>query len=112
MTACGANANGIVDRGTLEEGLAADVVVYDPETVHDGPLQRVNDLPGGARRLFSDGVGIEYVIVNGTILREYGKMRVDPRGRLPGALLRHFLPNAKRSVLPIAGVRSAENGEP
>jgi N-acyl-D-aspartate/D-glutamate deacylase len=104
MTAAGANSYGIADRGVLTAGYKADVVVFDPETVQDGPLERVNDLPGNARRLVSDGLGIEQVIVNGTVLRERGENLVDPEGDLPGKLLREFMPNRDRSVLQIAGV--------
>jgi hypothetical protein len=81
--------------------MAADVVVFDPDTVRDGPLQRVNDLPGHARRLFSDGFGIEYVIVNGTVLRERGEFVVDADGPLPGQVIRDFVPNRERRPAPL-----------
>ena len=55
--------------GRLAPGLAADVVVFDPDTVGDGPLQRVYDFPGGADRLISEAEGIDAVIVNGKIIR-------------------------------------------
>ena len=54
-----------------------------------GPLQRVHDFPAGADRLKSDAIGIEAVIVNGTLLRQGGEDQVDPEGALPGQLLRH-----------------------
>ena len=104
MSSASASAYGMIDRGTLESGKAADVVVFDAETVADGPLQRVSDLPGGARRLFSDAIGIDYVIVNGTVLRDHGQNVIDPRGPLPGKLLRDFLPNSLRSVPEVSKV--------
>jgi N-acyl-D-aspartate/D-glutamate deacylase len=79
---------GIRDRGRLEEGLAADVTVFDPDRVGCSALRRVHDLPGGGDRLVSDATGIEAVIVNGVRLREGGTDRVDPEGELPGRLLR------------------------
>jgi N-acyl-D-amino-acid deacylase len=100
MTSLGANAYGIHDRGTLTPGLAADVVVYDPDEVRDGPFHRVNDLPGAGGRLFSDGLGIEYVIVNGRVLRDHGDTVLD-QDDLPGKLLRDFLPNAQRVAPPV-----------
>ena len=86
---------GILDRGELQVGFAADVVVFDPATIQDGPLQRVNDLPTGARRLVSEPTGIEYVVVNGTVIREHGKDAVDIDGELPGFLLRKFRTHAE-----------------
>ncbi len=65
---------GIPDRGLIREGLAADVVVFNPNTVHD-------------KSTFADphqfSEGIEYVLIN-------GKFAVDgsrPTGELPGQVL-------------------------
>ncbi|MFI5046734.1 MAG: amidohydrolase family protein [Acidimicrobiia bacterium] len=59
---------GLVDRGTLREGAAADLVIFDEDTVgHDAVRSRF-DLPGGAGRLYSEGVGIEAVLVGGAAL--------------------------------------------
>ncbi len=76
---------GIVDRGTLRPGFAADIVVFDPDTIAAGPLRRVYDLPKGADRLVSDAEGIDHVIVNGTPLISLGEVVASP---LPGRLLR------------------------
>ncbi|MBW2267466.1 MAG: amidohydrolase family protein [Deltaproteobacteria bacterium] len=76
------------DRGRLQRGLAADVVVFDPATVGCSPLRRVYDLPAGADRLISDAFGIEAVIVNGTLIRSNGKDTVSPGSDLPGQILR------------------------
>jgi N-acyl-D-amino-acid deacylase len=53
------------DRGRLTPGMAADIVMFDPETVSPRRLERVNDLPGGGERLISRSEGIEGVWVNG-----------------------------------------------
>jgi hypothetical protein len=79
-----------LERGILTPGWAADVLIFDPETVIDGPIMEREDLPGGATRLVSEPLGIEYVIVNGTVIREHGKDAVDPEGPLPGEILRRF----------------------
>ena len=79
---------GLKDRGRLAVGLPADIVIFDPDTVANGPLRRVNDLPAGAERLVSDAIGIDAVIVNGTIIRLDGHDVLDRSGRLPGQLIR------------------------
>ena len=79
---------GIRDRGLLAVGRPADVVVFDADTVGAGPLRRVRDLPGGADRLVADAVGIDAVVVNGTILRRDGKDALSATGPLPGRILR------------------------
>ncbi|MWA04822.1 amidohydrolase family protein [Actinomadura sp. LD22] len=97
MTTMQAEVHGIKDRGQLAEGWHADVVVFDPDTVNAGPIQRVNDQPGNARRLIAKAEGIEYVIVNGTPIREHGKDVVDAEsGELPGQLMREYLPISER----------------
>jgi N-acyl-D-aspartate/D-glutamate deacylase len=96
MTSMAAECYGIRDRGTLTAGLAADVNVIDLDTVHDGPLQRVNDLPGGSRRLFSEGFGIDHTFVNGVAIRKYGVMADSDEAR-PGTMLRDFLPHSQRN---------------
>jgi N-acyl-D-aspartate/D-glutamate deacylase len=88
LTSRSADLFGLHDRGRLAMGLAADITVFDPETVNCSPLRRVSDFPGGADRLISDAVGIEAVIVNGTVIRQQGKDVVAPDGDLPGQLLR------------------------
>ncbi len=80
---------GIKDRGILQVGRPADVLVIDPETVNCGRLDRAYDLPAGEDRLISEAFGMEAVIVNGTLLRQQGEDQVDPKGPLPGALLRN-----------------------
>ena len=52
-----ATAWGLHDRGLLREGLAADVVVFDPDPVAPDMPEVVNDLPAGARRLRQKATG-------------------------------------------------------
>ena len=78
---------GIADRGLLQIGRPADIVIFDPDTVGAGPLRRVHDLPGGADRLVSDATGIDAVIVNGTIIRQNGE-EIGNGSIFPGRLLR------------------------
>ena len=75
---------GFHDRGLVREGMAADLVVFDPNTVGARMPVVVNDLPAGARRLKQTADGILATVVNGeTILRDN-----EHTGALPGKLLR------------------------
>jgi N-acyl-D-amino-acid deacylase len=87
LTGRPASIFGLADRGLLAPGRPADVVVFDPDTVGAGPLERVHDLPAGADRLVSYPRGIRHVFVNGVELPPPGES--PPSGwRLPGRLLR------------------------
>jgi len=88
LTSRAADVMGITDRGRLVPGLAADVTVFDPDTVGCSKLRRVRDLPGGTERLVADAFGVNAVVVNGTVVREGGRDAVKPDGMLPGRLLR------------------------
>jgi N-acyl-D-aspartate/D-glutamate deacylase len=82
---------GFADRGLIREGMAADLLVFDPETVGPEMPEVVRDLPAGARRLVQRAHGIAATVVNGEIVLRDGK----PTGALPGQLLRG--PLARRS---------------
>ena len=56
---------GLVDRGRIQEGFHADLTVFDPDRIASSDVHLARDLPGGATRLLSHGVGIESVIVAG-----------------------------------------------
>ncbi|MEE8166436.1 MAG: amidohydrolase family protein [Myxococcota bacterium] len=79
-----ATAFGFGDRGLVREGLVADLVVFDPETIAPELPQIHHDLPGGARRLVQKATGIAATIVSGEVLLRNGKHT----GALPGKLLR------------------------
>lgn len=65
----------LTDRGVLKQGMWADIVVFDPETVRDlATFDNPNQL----------SQGMEYVLVNGVPVIESGKMT----GALPGKVLR------------------------
>lgn len=75
---------GFHDRGLLREGLAADIVVFDPDTVGPHMPEVVCDLPAGAKRLKQTCEGMTATIVNGQVLLRDN----EPTGNLPGRLLR------------------------
>src|SRR5579863_1252694 len=65
----------LTDRGVLKGGMWADVVVFDPATVRDlATFDNPNQL----------SEGMEYVLVNGVLVIDQGKMT----GALPGKVLR------------------------
>ncbi len=75
---------GLHDRGLIRRGMAADLVIFDPDTVGPDMPEVVHDLPSGARRLKQTATGIKHTIVNGSVLltdNEY-------TGATPGKLLR------------------------
>jgi N-acyl-D-aspartate/D-glutamate deacylase len=73
---------GLTDRGRLEPGAHADVVVFDPDAIDTSPVSLARDLPGGATRLFSYGVGIDRVLVGGTVVVADGAFAEARPGRL------------------------------
>ncbi len=80
---------GIQDRGRLAAGLAADLFLFDPATVARGPKRRQRDLPGGAARLVTPGLGVHGVWVNGR--RVADDRGVVPTPVRPGRVLRDFV---------------------
>jgi N-acyl-D-aspartate/D-glutamate deacylase len=75
---------GLTDRGRLEPGFHADIVLFDPDTVGATPAELVHDLPSGAVRLTAGSTGVARVLVNGitTVIDGEGT------GALPGVALR------------------------
>jgi N-acyl-D-aspartate/D-glutamate deacylase len=88
LTAHPAQVFGMPGRGTIREGFAADLLLFDPKTVGRGPKKRVFDLPGGAARLTTDATGVHGVWVNGNLVADAGGLRAD--AARAGMLLREF----------------------
>jgi dihydroorotase/N-acyl-D-amino-acid deacylase len=66
----------LADRGVLKAGMWADVVVFDPETIHDvATFEKPNQLSEGMR----------FVLVNGVPVVDEGKMTKA----LPGKVIMH-----------------------
>ena len=88
LTSQPAQVFGMQQRGTIREGYAADLLLFDPQTVARGPKHRVFDLPGGAARLTTDAVGVRGVWVNGQMVANAdGLLASTP---LAGELLTQF----------------------
>ena len=75
MTGLIARQVGISDRGVIAPGYAADITIFNPDTVNDlATYGNPNVYPAG----------IEYVIVNGRLVIDRGELT----GALPGRILR------------------------
>jgi N-acyl-D-aspartate/D-glutamate deacylase len=82
---------GLRDRGTLREGAAADLLLFDPATVGRGQRRRAWDLPAGASRLVAEGKGVHGVWVNGErVVDRNGPIAAASRA---GKVLRDFAGN-------------------
>ncbi|MDF6043044.1 D-aminoacylase [Streptomyces sp. JH14] len=75
---------GLRDRGRIQEGFHADLVLFDPERIDAGPATLVHDLPGDSPRLDSKAIGIVSVRVNGVETLREDKVT----GAVPGTVLR------------------------
>jgi N-acyl-D-aspartate/D-glutamate deacylase len=73
MTFLPASVFGIHDRGLLRRGMAADMFVFDPDTIDQTKPEVVNDLPEGAPRFIQGAKGIHCTIVNGSVLMKNGQ---------------------------------------
>jgi N-acyl-D-aspartate/D-glutamate deacylase len=94
MTGQPAELFGLRERGVLAEGNAADLFIFDPDTVGSEPARLVHDLPGDAPRLIAGSHGVVRVLVNGVETVRDGQ----PTGAVPGAILRSG--HDTSSVLP------------
>ena len=72
FTSLPAQRMGLRDRGILRAGTFADITIFDPGTVNDMATFENSHRPS---------VGIEYVIVNGVISLEHGKVTGQFAGR-------------------------------
>jgi len=85
ITALPAALCGLVDRGVLLPGYAADIYVFDPDTIGPAHKEFVHDFPNGAGRWTSKPVGAHATIVNGVPIVLDGELQHD--AGLPGAVL-------------------------
>jgi N-acyl-D-aspartate/D-glutamate deacylase len=82
MTSRPAAIWGLHDRGRIAPGFAADITVFDPDTVGPRMPTVVDDLPGGAHRLEQLADGFIATIVNGSILTMDGEATEARSGQL------------------------------
>ena len=84
LTDVPARLYGLRERGRLEVGWHADIVVFDAETIGLGETYTKYDLPAGAGRLYADARGVDHVVVGGVEIVRAGK----ETGQRPGTILR------------------------
>jgi N-acyl-D-aspartate/D-glutamate deacylase len=90
ITAIPAALCGLVDRGLVLAGYAADLFIFDPATVGPDRKEFVHDFPNGAGRWTSRPTGVRATIVNGVPIVLDGELQPD--AGLPGQVL---APNAR-----------------
>ena len=88
LTSHPASVLGLIGRGLIRAGQAADLLLFDPKTVGRGPKRRVHDLPAGAARLTTDAIGVHGVWVNGAQVADANGLVADTP--LAGRLLTEF----------------------
>ncbi len=85
LTFDSASALGLFDRGLLRPGMAADIVMFDPDTVRPLAESIVHDFPANGWRVKEPAAGVSATIVNGEVLLENG----EHTGALPGRVARN-----------------------
>jgi N-acyl-D-aspartate/D-glutamate deacylase len=85
LTFDSASVLGIFDRGLLRPGMAADITIFDPDTVNTREEDIVHDFPAGGWRFRELADGVPYTIVNGQVIQEEGRLT----GALPGNVVRN-----------------------
>ena len=86
LTAIPAALCGIIDRGVLLPGYAADIMIFDPDTISPSYKAFVHDFPNGAGRWVSKPDGVHATIVNGVPIVLDGELQPD--AGLPGKVVR------------------------
>jgi N-acyl-D-aspartate/D-glutamate deacylase len=85
LTFFAASVFGLDGRGLVRPGYAADLVIFDPDTIDACDPEWTEDYPGSTRRLIQRSVGVQHTIVNGRVIYREGRLSGD----LPGQVLRN-----------------------
>jgi N-acyl-D-aspartate/D-glutamate deacylase len=90
ITSHQADLYGIPDRGRVQVGAWADLLLFDPATVGISPARRLKDLPGGGPRTIREPKGVHGVWVNGAPVFDGKSYAKHAKG--PGQVLDTFVP--------------------
>jgi len=88
LTADPARRYRIPDRGRIEVGCSADLLLFEEKKVGLSKLERIKDLPGGGTRMIRKPVGVHGVWVNGVQVHDGKEYRTTEKG--PGQVLTEF----------------------
>ena len=93
MTGKTALMHDLHDRGFVTAGKAADITIFDPDTIGPMPREPMYEFPRRRECTSSRAqLAWDYVIVNGEVLLDHG----EHTGALPGQTLRGPLYTGKR----------------
>ena len=85
ITADTADIWGLANRGRLKPGYAADVVVFDAETIARDVERPAWDVPGGGLRYVRSAIGVDAVLVHGELAFANGAYTDARAGVICGA---------------------------
>ncbi len=71
---------GIHDRGLVRPGYAADLIVFNPETVGPCEPEWAEDFPAQTRRMIQTSDGVQCTLVNGRVVYEDSRLTGDMAG--------------------------------
>lgn len=100
LTSDVADIYGLQDRGRIEVGAHADMILFEPENIGISKAHRVSDLPGGATRLMRNAPGLRTVWVNGARVYDQGEYVDQPRP--PGHVITRFSKSKPSVGMPVA----------
>jgi N-acyl-D-amino-acid deacylase len=81
LTSDQAELMGLHDRGRVAPGLAADLVLFDPDRIATTGVRFLDDQPAGGRRLVTDVTGVTASVVNGVVATRDGRSTGARSGR-------------------------------
>ena len=98
LTSDPADVYGIIDRGRLNVGAFADMILFDPDTITITRTERHRDMPAGGERLLRRAPGLLGTWVNGVRVFDGTNYVLHARG--PGEVLTRFTQGKPALAMP------------
>ena len=98
LTSDPADVYGIIDRGRLNVGAFADMILFDPDTITITRTERHRDMPAGGERLLRRAPGLFGTWVNGVRVFDGTNYVLHARG--PGEVLTRFTQGKPALAMP------------